>query len=70
MTLSYTGNSVKKNSLPQQSNTGFDPRVKGVYFQGSPVKLFSQASEFPPRLPLSFFSPSSRLSSSHCLIQL
>ena len=53
-----------KNSLLQQLNTGFDPKVKGVYFQGSPVKFFSQASEFPPQLPLFFFSLFSLLSSS------
>ena len=53
-----------KNSLLQQLNTGFDPKVKGVYFQGSAVKFFSQASEFSPQLPLFFFSLFSLLASS------
>lgn len=36
-----------KNSLLQQSNTGFDPKVSGVYFQGSPVKFFPSSIRVP-----------------------
>lgn len=63
MTLSYR-EKMLKISLPQQSNAGFDPKVKGVYFQGSPVKFFSQVSRVPASGPSLFSSHSSLLSSS------
>lgn len=59
-----------KISLPQQSNAGFDSKIKGVYFQGSPVKFFSQVSEFPPQLPLFFLLTPLSCLPPHCLIQL
>ena len=59
-----------KISLPQQSNAGFDPKVKGVYFQGSPVKFFSQVSEFLPQVPLFFLLTPLSCLPPHCIIQL